>query len=310
MIRRVVLPLALAIMAASPANAQSQSPTSAATARPTMLDLTFTEFEAAVARTNIALLPIGSIEEHGPHLPLATDSITATAFAVDVQQALRARGIETIVGPPLNIGITNESADWSRDGTYIYPGSLTVRFDTFVTLYLDVLRALRDSGMRRVFLWSGHSGARQLTAVAAIADQATASIENMEVWAVIASENVERVGLGTSPRVLRVDGLRNFELLTRLLGVGAEAPTSTHADGSETSVMLHWQPGSVRDGYAQLEQVPSSQFFEASRNGDRRRNPTGVGGLPFSQASADVGRQIAEDRIRRVSDAIARAVAE
>jgi creatinine amidohydrolase len=273
-----------------------------------MLDMTFPEFEAAVARTNIVLLPIGSVEEHGPHLPLASDSIHATAFLVDLQRQLRDRGIETIVGPPLNIGITNEASDWSRDGTYIYPGSLTIRLETMVALYVDVLRSLRDNGLRRAFLWSGHSGARQLMAVARIAEEASASIEGMEVWAVIASENVERVGLGSNAYVLRVEGLRNFELLTELLGSGTEAPTSTHADGVETSIMLHWQPTLVRDGYERLPQVPSSQFFEASRNGDRARNPTGSGGFPFERASQAVGKQIADDRIQRVSAAIASVV--
>jgi hypothetical protein len=40
---------------------------------PTMMDMTFPEFGAAVTKTNVALLSIGAIEEHGPNLPLATD---------------------------------------------------------------------------------------------------------------------------------------------------------------------------------------------------------------------------------------------
>lgn len=46
---------------------------------PTMLDMTFPEFEATAANTDIALVPIGPIEEHGPNLPLATDSLLAVA---------------------------------------------------------------------------------------------------------------------------------------------------------------------------------------------------------------------------------------
>src|SRR4029077_19411334 len=88
---------------------------------PTMLDMTFPEFGAAVTKTDIALLPIGAIEEHGPSLPLATDSILAVAQLVDVQRYLQNAGIEAVVGPPLNIGITNEADDWTRDGTYMYP---------------------------------------------------------------------------------------------------------------------------------------------------------------------------------------------
>src|SRR4051794_32845979 len=153
-----------------------------------MLDMTFREFEAAAATTDIALLPIGSIEEHGAKLPLASDSILAVAQLVDVQSSLRREGIKTVLGPPLNIGITNEAGDWTRDGTYMYAGSLTVSMDSFVNLYVDVLRSLHDSGIRRVFLVSGHLGARHLKAMARIVNQASSQIDGLRVWALIDSE--------------------------------------------------------------------------------------------------------------------------
>ena len=111
----------------SAAGKMGQTPSHREVARyPTMMDMTFSEFGAAVKKSDIALLPIGAIEEHGPNLPLATDSIVEVAQLVDVQRYLQDAGIGTIVGPPLNIGITNEAGDTTRDGTYIYPGSLTV----------------------------------------------------------------------------------------------------------------------------------------------------------------------------------------
>src|SRR5436190_1468412 len=82
----------------------------------TMLEMTFPEFEAAAAKTDVMLLPIGAIEEHGPHLPLASDALGATAQLSDVQRYLRTRGAEAILGPPSNIGTTNEAGDWTRDG--------------------------------------------------------------------------------------------------------------------------------------------------------------------------------------------------
>ena len=50
---------------------------------PTMMDMTFPEFAAAVKKSDIALLSIGAIEEHGPNLPLATDSIVGVAQLID-----------------------------------------------------------------------------------------------------------------------------------------------------------------------------------------------------------------------------------
>ena len=53
---------------------------------PTMLDMTFPEFEAAIKKTDIVLLPIGAIEERSVHLPLGTDAMDSTALMFNVQQ--------------------------------------------------------------------------------------------------------------------------------------------------------------------------------------------------------------------------------
>ena len=90
---------------------------------PTMLDMTFPEFEAAVKGTDIVLLPVGSIEEHSAHLPLGTDAINSTAQMFHVQQYLRKAGVETILGPPLNIGITYAAGDGTRAADPKYPGT-------------------------------------------------------------------------------------------------------------------------------------------------------------------------------------------
>jgi len=201
------------------------------TGYPTMLDMTFPEFGAAVTKTDVALLPIGSIEEHGPNLPLATDSILAVAQLVDVRRYLQNAGIEAVVGPPLNIGITNEAGDWTRDGTYMYPGSLTVSADTFVRVYLDLLRSLYDNGLRHVFLVSGHLGGRHLKAVARIAEEASHQIDGMKVYALIDSERAERLKLEPSASLIPIERGLNFPMLMELLGRGSEAAASTHADG-------------------------------------------------------------------------------
>lgn len=87
-------------------NAQKRPRLSQVGNHPTMLDMTFPEFGAVVTKTDVALLPIGSIEEHGPNLPLATDSLLAVGQLVDLRQYLQNAGIEAVVGPPLNIGVT------------------------------------------------------------------------------------------------------------------------------------------------------------------------------------------------------------
>jgi creatinine amidohydrolase len=276
----------------------------------TMLEMTFFEFEAAVKTTDVMLLPIGAIEEHGASLPLVTDAIIATGQFIEVQRYLRARGVATIVGPALNIGLTNNTGDFARNGTYVYPGSLTVRAETFVALYVDTLRALRDNGLRRVFLFSGHGGATQQRAVAQIAEQVSQSIDGLSVYALASSENVERVGIKRGRSLLVLENYRSFELQGQLLGNGIEPPSSTHADGAEISLMLFYRPDMVRSGYQKLPQTPSSIFFTASQTGDRAANPSGTGGFPSRKASAKVGKAILQYRTaligRAIEDVLAR----
>ena len=271
---------------------------------PTMLDMTFPEFEAAVRKTDIVLLPIGAIEEHNAHLPLGTDAMNATAQVFEIQQYLSTARVETIVGPPLNIGITNEVRDWARTGTYPYPGSLTIAKSTFVALYVDVLRSLRDNGLRRAFLYVGHLGARHVEAVVQTVEEANRSVEGLTVYATIDSDVVERLKLPPSPHILSVQKLRNFDMLAQLLGGGTELPRTTHADGAETSWTLFFHPEVVRPGYQGFPQTPSSIFLEVLNSGDRSKNPTGSGGFPFDKASAAVGKQIVDYRTARIGDAI------
>lgn len=272
----------------------------------TMLDMTSKEFEAAVKRTDIALLPIVAVEAHGSHLPLGTDCFNGLGQTFYVQKYLREKGFETIIAPPLNIGITNEAGDWTRDGTYMYPGSLTIGKETFVRFYLDFLRSLRDNGLRRFFLYSGHLGGRHLEAIVQIAKESTQKIEGIKVYALIESERLEQMKLPSSANILSIEKGQNFEFLTSILGVGTEKAFSTHADGTETSLLLYFQPESVRAGYNQLPQAPSSRFFEAIFSGDPTKNTSGAGGFPYDKASAANGKKIVDYRTPIIGEAILR----
>ena len=270
----------------------------------TMIDMTFPEFEAAAKNTDIVLVPIGAIEEHSSHLPLGTDAMNATAQVFHVQQYLRTAGVETIVGPPLNIGITNEAGDWARDGTYAYPGSLTISKSTFVALYVDVLRSLYDNGLRRAFLYSGHLGIRHVEAVVEVVQEANRKIDGITVYATIDSEVLERMKLAPRAHILSVEKGRNFEMVAQLLGRGTELSRTTHADGAETSWTLHFYPDVVRPGYTRFPQSPSSRFLDVLSSGDRTKNPSGSGGFPFDKASANVGKQIVNYKTARIGEAI------
>jgi creatinine amidohydrolase len=284
-------------------------PSTAGNARyPTMLDMTFPEFEAAVKQTDIVLMPVGSIEEHSAHLPLSTDAINSTALMFHVQRYLRSAGVETILGPPLNIGITYRAGDGTQAADPKYPGNLTVRASTLAALYLDVLRSLHENGLRRAFLWPGHGAGGHNEALIQAVEEANRTIDGMHAYVLMYSERLQAMKLTSSTHVLSVEKGRNFELLAQLLGRGAEMPRTTHADGVETSATLYFHPEAVHPGYQQLPAPPLSILDNSGVETGRSTNPSGSGGFPFDKASAEVGKQIVDYMTARIGDAILKVV--
>lgn len=90
-----------------------------------------------------AILPVGSFEQHGPHLPLDTDNIIAQHMALATAQ--HSTGL---VLPVLNVGYA-----WVwRDK----PGTMTLRFDTYMAVIRDIAESLEGWGIKALFVMSGH----------------------------------------------------------------------------------------------------------------------------------------------------------
>lgn len=108
-------------------------------------DVTWTEADAA--ETDLALLPVGSTEQHGPHAPLGTDSLTAHAVA---DTAANAYDGEVIVAPPISVGVAEEHRHFS--------GTLWVSPDTFRSYVRETVASLAFHGWDRVVVVNGHGG--------------------------------------------------------------------------------------------------------------------------------------------------------
>ena len=96
----------------------------------------------------VALLPIGSLEPHGPHLPLDTDVTIALVQARRAAQRLEEAGVKAVVLPPLPYGLTNYS-----DG---FAGRVTLKPTTLWSLVEDVVNSLEQQEVRQVLLVNGH----------------------------------------------------------------------------------------------------------------------------------------------------------
>jgi creatinine amidohydrolase len=102
------------------------------------------QLEAYLQRDDRIVLPIGSTEQHA-YLSLATDSILAERVAVEAAEPL---GV--LVLPVLPYGLTPRFA--------AYPGSPTLRVETFLTVVTDLLDSLSGQGFGRILIVNGHGG--------------------------------------------------------------------------------------------------------------------------------------------------------
>jgi creatinine amidohydrolase len=106
--------------------------------------LTAAEFKAAPFEK--VILPLGSLESHGPHLPFGTDSLTPYLIALEVAKRLP----RTAVLPPVNYGVSEHYK--------AFPFTVSLQFDTMTGILRDILESLHREGIRKVFILNGHDG--------------------------------------------------------------------------------------------------------------------------------------------------------
>jgi creatinine amidohydrolase len=115
----------------------------------TMVMMAWPAIEKAAGRGASVLLPLGIIEEHGPHLGLAVDTFAAHLLSVLAKRELEARGIEALVAPPCYWGISR--------GTANFGGTFSVRPETAKSIIADILLSLQSWHFRRVFAINWHA---------------------------------------------------------------------------------------------------------------------------------------------------------
>jgi len=110
-----------------------------------LFDVAWTD--ADEADTNLAVLPVGSTEQHGPHAPLGTDILTAEAVA---SAGVTAYDGTAVVAPPIPVGVSAEHRQFT--------GSLWVSEETFRAYVGETVESLASHGWDRVVVVNGHGG--------------------------------------------------------------------------------------------------------------------------------------------------------
>src|SRR5713226_1636417 len=120
-------------------------------------DMARHEFSALLQNKPVVIVPIGSIEQHGPHLPVDND--ISIPYHIAVRTAELINDFPVLVAPPVWLGFTHYNM-----GFY---GTITVRLETFLALLSDVCRSIYANGFERIVLMNGHGGnVAPVTAVA------------------------------------------------------------------------------------------------------------------------------------------------
>ncbi len=132
--------------------------------------MTWTQVGSILSRPEgrvVALLPVGSTEAHGPHLPLATDVIISAEVARRAAIRLGARDIRALSLPPLAYTVTDFSAD--------FPGTIGVSRETSLALVTDVCRSVLDQGFAAIALVNSHLEPGHLAVLHEAADSVSAA---------------------------------------------------------------------------------------------------------------------------------------
>jgi creatinine amidohydrolase len=239
---------------------------------------------AQAAKTNtLVIVPVGAIEQHGPHLPVNVDIVDAFEIAMLVARRER----DVLVAPPVWWGYSPYHARMA--------GTISLRPETYLALLQDILDGIISHGFRKIFLLNGHGGNRSLISVAVF-------------------ECMRRTGVS-------VASASYWDLAAERIAAIRESPKGgmAHACELETSLQLVFQPARVRMELATRELVDSLRSYGTSFSFRdlmdfgavttgydlATTDPTGILGDP-TLASAEKGERILE----AVLDGISRFIKE
>jgi len=216
--------------------------------------MTMTEFEAGLERTRSIVIPFGSVEEHGPHLPLSTDTLEAYQVC---KRAAQQRPL--FVAPPVHYGNCRSTA--------CHPGTISISTTTLKGLFIDIVTSLRSHGLKCFVALTGHAGGAHGMALQEAGEQLIARFDDIQIAVVSEFDLARDEGRGL-----------------------IETPGDCHAGEIETSRILHSHPQLVK-GSAPRE-FPSFPTGILVRD-KRRYWPGGVWGDP-GKATAEKGARLEE----------------
>lgn len=125
------------------------------------------DFAGLDPESTVALLPLGSVEAHGRHLPVGADGLINDAIVAAARKRLAAP-VRLLVLPALPVGLSLEHAG--------FPGTLSATPETLLALWADIGRGVTAVGLRKLILCNGHGGQTALVDLVALRLRAEAGL--------------------------------------------------------------------------------------------------------------------------------------
>jgi len=212
-------------------------------------ELTMIEFEEGMKVTKTILIPFGSLEEHGPHLPLSTDTIQA--YEIGKKASLRT---PLFIAPPIHYGYCRS--------TSCHPGTVSISTATLKGLMKDIVRSFYCQGMRYFIILSGHAGGSHRMTLQDAGEELITELSEAKIAIVI-----------------------DYEIAKSVASDLIETEQDCHAGEIETSRIMNSHPHLVKGvGKREYPDFPEDILVR-----DKRKFwPNGVWGDP-SKASATKG---------------------
>ncbi|WP_135805706.1 creatininase family protein [Halorussus marinus] len=235
-------------------------------------DMTWTEVEAALEDgTRTAVVAVGSIEQHGPHLPLRMDTIAGEA----VTERIAAKLGDALAAPPIQPGCSGHHMS--------FPGTITIPPETLMDLIESYCRSLDEHGFECIALVPTHGG--NFGPVNTVAPELARELDATIVTLADLEENMALMNEGMAEA-----------------GVDYEEP-SIHAGAAETAVVLAVEEGLVRTDALEPGAEGEISAARMINGGFEAVTENGVLGDP-REGTAEAGEAIVERMASAYADQI------
>jgi creatinine amidohydrolase len=223
-----------------------------------------TTTDPQIRQATTAILPIGSFEQHGPYLPLTTDTLIACIISQNIADAYPVLELS-----PLTITCSHEHKAW--------PGTVSISAQTLHEIISDIYQSLQHSGVGQLILINAHGGNYVL-------------------------RNIVQEASVSGPHMALFPGNAHWGAARAAASMTTTDHEDMHAGELETSILLHAFPEAVRAGYETADHTADDRP-DLLTLGMKHYTESGIIGRP-SLASAAKGKAVLASLINSFADCL------